>query len=572
MITTTETLASLLEDAVAAHSDRVAVRHRSPDGWQDLTFAEVGAIVERMAARLIELGIERGDRVVLLGETSPEWTYWDFAITHVGAVVVPVYATSSPDECAWVAGDSGAVAAICQTADHAEKLVTVRDRLPALRTILSMADGGAEGDPGEARLRRSAVRPEDPYTIIYTSGTTGPPKGCVLTHGNYRAMLDSVEAGDLIIRHDDLTYLYLPLAHALALLMQLRSFEVGAAIAYFGGDTRQIVAELAEVRPTYLPSVPRIFEKIYAGVTASLDPDTLRRAVEVGGAVRDLQVAGEPVPPELQAPFDGLDATLFARVRGAFGGRLREAVTGAAPIATEILEFFWACGVPVLEGYGMTETATGASICTLEAHRFGTVGRALPGVDIRIADDGEILVRGANVFSGYHGNAEASFGAVVDGWLHTGDLGSLDEDGYLTISGRKKDLIITAGGKNLTPANLENDLRQTRFVSQAVMYGDRRPYPVMLITLDEEEIVPWATGRGLPARVAALAREPEVVALIEAEVERANARYAPVEQVKRVAILGHDLTQEAGELTPTLKVKRGVVYERYAGVFDGLYG
>jgi long-chain acyl-CoA synthetase len=573
VITKTDTLATLLEDAVAAHPDRVAVRHRSPDGWRDLTFAEVGAIVERMASRLIELGIERGDRVVLIGETSPEWTYWDFAITHVGAVVVPVYASSSPDECAWVAGDSGAVAAICQTGEHVDKLVAVRDRLPALRTILSMSDDAprGHGHAAEARMRRSAISPEDPYTIIYTSGTTGPPKGCALTHGNYRAMLESVEAGDLIIRRDDLTYLYLPLAHALALLMQLRSFEVGAAIAYFGGDTRQIVAELAEVRPTYLPSVPRIFEKIYAGVTTSIDADTLARAVEVGGAVRDLQLAGEPVPPELQTPFDALDGTLFARVRGAFGGRLREAVTGAAPIATEILEFFWACGVPVLEGYGMTETATGASICTLEAHRFGTVGRALPGVDIRIAADGEILVRGANVFSGYHGNADASFGAVVDGWLHTGDLGSLDEDGYLTLTGRKKDIIITAGGKNLTPANLENDLRQTRFVSQAVMYGDRRPYPVMLITLDEEEIVPWATGRGLPPDVAALAREAEVVELIEAELERANARYAPVEQVKRVAILDHDLTQEAGELTPTLKVKRGVIYERYAPVFDAMY-
>jgi long-chain acyl-CoA synthetase len=436
-----------------------------------------------------------------------------------------------------------------------------------------MADGVPDrhANPEEAALRRSAVRPEDPYTIIYTSGTTGPPKGCVLTHGNYRAMLDSVEAGDLIIRRDDLTYLYLPLAHALALLMQLRSFEVGAAIAYFGGDTRQIVAELAEVRPTYLPSVPRIFEKIYAGVTGSIDADTLRRAVEVGGAVRDLRVSGEPVPPELQTPFEALDGTLFARVRGAFGGRLREAVTGAAPIATEILEFFWACGVPVLEGYGMTETATGASICTLEAHRFGTVGRALPGVDIRIAADGEILVRGANVFRGYHGDTEASLDAVSDGWLHTGDLGSLDADGYLTITGRKKDIIITAGGKNLTPANLENDLRQTRFVSQAVMYGDRRPYPVLLITLDEEEIVPWATGRGLPADVASLARHPEVAGLIEAEVDRANARYAPIEQVKRFAILGHDLSQESGELTPTLKVKRNVVYERYAPVFDSLY-
>jgi long-chain acyl-CoA synthetase len=573
MITETKTLTGLLEDAVAAHSDRVAVRHRTAAGWQDVTFGEVGAVVDRMAARLIGLGIERGDRVVLIGETNPEWTYWDFAITRVGAVVVPIYASSSSDECAWVAGDSGAVAAICQTADHVAKLAVVRDQLPVLRTIVNMEDGVPERgvDCDELALRRSAVRPEDPYTIIYTSGTTGPPKGCILTHRNYRAMLDSVEAGDLIIRREDLTYLYLPLAHALALLMQLRSFEVGAAIAYFGGDTRQIVAELAEVRPTYLPSVPRIFEKIYAAVTASLDPGAVRHAVAVGGTVRELRARDATVPSELQESFDALDGTLFARVREAFGGRLREALTGAAPIATEILEFFWACGVPLMEGYGMTETATGASIGTLEEHRFGTVGRALPGVDVRIAEDGEILVRGANVFAGYHGDARASSDAVVDGWLHTGDLGSLDEDGYLTISGRKKDIIITAAGKNLTPANLENDLRQTRFVSQAVMYGDRRPYPVMLITLDAEEIAPWAAERGLPVDVSSLASEPEVVALIEEELERANARYAPVEQVKRVAILGHDLSQDAGELTPTLKVKRNVVYERYAPTFDALY-
>jgi long-chain acyl-CoA synthetase len=246
-------------------------------------------------------------------------------------------------------------------------------------------------------------------------------------------------------------------------------------------------------------------------------------------------------------------------------------VTGAAPIAEEILEFFWACGVPVLEGYGMTETTAGVAIARLGAHRFGTVGRPIPGVDVKIAADGEILVSGPNIFAGYHGNVEAGFGAVVDGWLHTGDLGSLDEDGFLRITGRKKDLIITAGGKNIAPANLESDMRRTRWVSQAVMHGDRRPYPVMLITLDEHEILPWAAGRGLTGDVAALADHPEVHALIQAELDRANARYARAEQVKRFAILGHDLAQEAGELTPTLKVKRAVVNERYAGVLDALY-
>jgi long-chain acyl-CoA synthetase len=318
--------------------------------------------------------------------------------------------------------------------------------------------------------------------------------------------------------------------------------------------------------------VPRIFEKLYTLVTSKADPDQLRQAVQMGMKVRQLEAAGADVPAELRAGYEQADAMLFSKVRAAFGGNLRQAVTGAAPIAKEILEFFYACGVPVLEGYGMTETATAATVSTVEHHRFGTVGRALPGVEVKIAEDGELLVKGGNIFSGYWNNADASFGAVVDGWLHTGDLGAIDEDGYISITGRKKDIIITAGGKNLTPANLENDLKQTRWVSQAVMHGDRRPYPVMLITLDEEEIVPWAQARGIEdTSTPALAENAEVRGLIQAELDKANAKYAQVEQVKRFAILDHDLSQETGELTPTLKVKRNVVNEKYAPLFDALY-
>jgi long-chain acyl-CoA synthetase len=289
--------------------------------------------------------------------------------------------------------------------------------------------------------------------------------------------------------------------------------------------------------------------------------------------VRDLQVRGEEVPPELLEPFEAAEEQLFKNVRGVFGGRVRQAVSGAAPIAKEILEFFYGCGVPVLEGYGMTETATVATYSTIEHHRFGSVGRVLPGVDARIADDGELLIKGDNIFQGYYRNDDASFGAIIDGWLHTGDLGSIDEDGYVYITGRKKDIIITAGGKNLTPANLENDIKQSRWVSQAVMHGDRRPYPVMLIALDEEEIVPWAKEHGIEeTSIAALADNDQVRALIQGELDKANAKYAQVEQIKRFFILDHDLSQETGELTPTLKVKRNVVNEKYAERFDALYG
>jgi long-chain acyl-CoA synthetase len=317
--------------------------------------------------------------------------------------------------------------------------------------------------------------------------------------------------------------------------------------------------------------VPRIFEKIYTLVTAHGDPEKIKGAVQVGMKVRALQEAGKPVPDELQAIFDKADQELFGNVRAAFGGNLKQANTGAAPIAQEILEFFYACGVPVLEGYGMTETSTVSTVSTIEHHRFGTVGRALPGCEVRIADDGEILLRGPHIFQGYYKMEDQSFGAISDGWLHTGDLGSLDDDGYLSITGRKKDIIITAGGKNLTPANIENDLKQSRWISQAVMYGDRRPYPVVLITLDPEEIPHFAKEHGLSEDTAELAEDPKVRDLIQGIVDEVNSNYAQVEQVKKFVILDHDLSQETGELTPTLKVKRNVVNDKYADLFEKLY-
>src|SRR6185437_1405507 len=337
------------------------------------------------------------------------------------------------------------------------------------------------------------------------------------------------------------------------------------------------IPELQEVKPTYLPSVPRVFEKIYTlaqGALDTLPPEEraeAEKAVALGVQVRNMQNEGKPVPEDMQKAFDEADERFFANVRAIFGGNVRHATSGAAPIAKEILEFFWACGVPVLEGYGMTETATAATTSTVANHKFGTVGRALPGVELKIAEDGEILVKGPNIFHGYHNRADASFGAVVDGWLHTGDLGSIDEDGYLSITGRKKDIIITAGGKNLTPANIENDLKQSRWISQAVMHGDARPYPVVLITLDEEEMPIFAKEHGLPEDIKTLCKEPAVRELIQGEIDKANSKYAQVEQVKKFVILDHDLSQATGELTPTLKVKRNVVNEKYADMFDALY-
>jgi long-chain acyl-CoA synthetase len=326
-----------------------------------------------------------------------------------------------------------------------------------------------------------------------------------------------------------------------------------------------------ELKPTYFPSVPRIFEKIYTMATAAAeDPAKLRSAVELGVKVRRMQAAGEEVPGELQGAFDQAEQELFGNVRNLFGGRIRQCVTGAAPIAPEILEFFYACGVPVLEGYGMTETSTAATVNGLDELRFGSVGKPLPGQEVRIADDGEILLRGPNIFQGYYKNAEATRDALENGWLHTGDLGSIDDDGFLYITGRKKDILITAGGKNITPANLENGIKQNRWVSQAVVVGDRRPYLVALVTLDPEELPKFADEHGLTAEEvpsSEVMREE-----VQRTVDAVNAEVGPVEQIKKFAILPRDLSQETGELTPTLKVKRNVVGEKYDREIAALYG
>jgi long-chain acyl-CoA synthetase len=601
--TGSRTIADVIPRSAAEHPEHVAVRYKRDGSWHDVTYAQLAETVQEVGLGLIDLGIQAGERICILANTRPEWSYADLGATTAGTVVVPIYQTNSPEECHWVLSDSEACAIVCENEEQLAKIAAIRDRLPNLRTIIVMdppsgeiqANGstaavqslgaitldqvrerGRKRSPDELEARRAAIRPEDPFTFIYTSGTTGPPKGCVLTHGNYCAIIDMIsEVRE--ITEDEVIYLYLPLAHSYALLVQLGSFSLGSTLAYYGGDTKQIIPELSEVKPTYLPSVPRVFEKIYTlahGAIEAMPPEEQERveaAIKLGVKVRDMMNRGETVPEEMRVPFEEADEQLFKNVRAIFGGRVRQATSGAAPIAHEILEFFYACGVPVFEGYGMTETATAATSSTLENHRFGTVGRALPGVELKIADDGEILVKGANIFAGYHNQASTSFGAVENGWLHTGDLGSIDEDGYLSITGRKKDIIITAGGKNLTPANIENELKQSRWISQAVMHGDQRPYPVVLITLDEEEIPVYAREHGLPEDIPSLSRDAAIHELIQHEVDRVNAKYAQVEQVKKFLILDHDLSQATGELTPTLKVKRNVVNERYAEMFDALY-
>ncbi|HEY0318578.1 MAG TPA: long-chain fatty acid--CoA ligase [Solirubrobacterales bacterium] len=587
--TKSKTLADLLPLAAEKYGAGPAVRYKNGDSWEDRSFSEVLEIVRPLALGLTALGIEKGDRVSILGNTRPEWTYFDFAALSIGATVVPIYQTNSPEECRYVLENSDSKVVVVEDAEQLQKIRQVRSALPGLEQVILMtgeaedalsaedvAASGREVDTGLWEQRYSAVTPADICTFIYTSGTTGPPKGCIISHGNYRAMLDMVNQTS-VIEDEDVSYLYLPLAHSFALLIQLGSFDLGATLAYWERDPLKILPNLAELKPTYFPSVPRIFEKIYTAANSGMEKaGGVKKAIfdwsiKVGAKVREREHSGRKPGFLLAREYAFADKQVLSKIRNLFGGRLRLAVSGAAPINPEILRFFDAAGVLVLEGWGMTETSTAATISTPDDFKVGTIGKPFPGCEVRIADDGEILVKGPNVFQGYHKNEEATRETIVDGWLHTGDIGEIDSDGFIKITGRKKDIIITAGGKNITPANLEAEIKQHSLVSQCVVVGDRRPYLVALVTLDPEEAVAYAGENGLPADPAELTQNPDVRAAIEAHVEKINQNFARVEQVKKIAILPYDLSQESGELTPTLKVKRAVVAQKHEGEIEKLY-
>jgi long-chain acyl-CoA synthetase len=588
--TGSKTIADLLPLAVRKYGEKPAQRYKSGDQWVDSSYNELGEAVKEVSLGLIDLGIGPGDKVSILAHTRPEWTHACFGILTAGGTLVTIYQTNSPSECQYVLEHSDSKAVFAEDAEQLAKIREVEDRCPALEHVVVMDPEGADlGDAlsleqlrarGRARdesewvARYEAVAPEDPCLYIYTSGTTGPPKGCVLSHANYRAITDAVVEDTPLVEGDS-SYLFLPLAHAFAILIQFATFELGAVLAYWSRDPKMIIADITQVNPSFFPSVPRMFEKIYTLATAQIeDKEGLEKAVDVGVKVRMMREAGEDVPEELQAAFDKAEESLFKNVRGLFGTNIRECVTGAAPIAPEILRFFYASGVPVMEGYGMTETSTSATVNRPEGNnfRFGSVGRPQKGVEVRIGDDGEVLIKGPNIFQGYYKNDDATKETLEDGWLHTGDLGRLDEDGFLYITGRKKDIIITAGGKNITPANLENGLKQNRWISQAVVIGDRRPYLVALITLDPEEAQALAEQVGADdPSLPSLAQNEAVRAEVQKAVDDVNSHVGPVEQIKRFEILDHDLSQETGELTPTLKVKRNVVHEKFADVVDRVY-
>jgi long-chain acyl-CoA synthetase len=576
--------------AASRRGPAVAIRFPLNGQTASISYAELGVVSREIARGLIALGIEVGDRVAILGSTRAEWTLADCGTLCAGAVVVPVYHTNSPEECAYVLGHSEARAVFCEDASQVAKIAEVSSRLPRLHEVIviegeapeaitldHLRERGSEIPQDTVAERVQEVSPEDPATLVYTSGTTGPPKGCMLTHSN---MLSTARmySERLAIDETHSLYQFLPLAHVLARVAQTVILETGAEMCFWSGDPTKIVEELSEMKPTHFPAVPRIYGKIHSTVVGrvedgpALQRSLFKRAITQGRTLSRMRAQGVAPSRVRLARYRLADALVLSKVRRIFGGRLQMALVGAAPVARDLLEFFDACGVTVLEGYGLTESSAAATLNTPGEMRLGTVGRPLPGTEVKIAADGEILLRGPNLFEGYYKNESATVDTFTDGWLATGDLGEVTDEGYLKVTGRKKDLIITSSGKNITPVNIENALRETRWISEAVVYGDERPYLVALVTLDRDEAPKLAERlRVETTDSGAMAHDETVHAAVQEAVEAVNSNLARIEQVKRFAILDHELTQAGGELTPTLKVKRAVVYDRYANIFDGLY-
>ena len=581
------TIGEMILDAAAVHT---GVALQDVVGSEAISYEELGSVASELARGLISLGIEPGDRVAILGSTSVAWTLADCGALCAGAVVTPIYHTNSPVECAHVLSNSDARIVFCENAEQLAKVEQVRGQCSALEQIVLFGPG--EGDTptlDELRRRGREVRPEvvserlarispdDVATLVYTSGTSGPPKGCGLTHRNLlwaaRAYLQTLGVDDRAC-----VYQFLPLAHVMAREIQFAVLSVGARMTYWTGDSTRVLDELSYAAPTHFPSVPRTFEKIYGAAMARLeDRSTAQRrlfnwALWTGVRARQSLRSGQLPPPLIDLLYRIAQPLALGKVGGMFGPNLQVALVGAAPVGKELLEFFDACGVLILEAYGLTETCAAATLNVPDAVRFGTVGKPLPGTEVSVASDGEILLRGPQVFKGYHKNPEASEEAFTPGgWFRTGDLGSIDREGFLSITGRKKELIITSSGKNIAPLNIESRLRESPYLGEAVIYADRRPYVVAMVTLDQQESTSLAARLGTPADPATLAADPRVHAEVQKNVDAVNAQLAGIEQVKRFAILDHGLSQAAGELTPTLKVKREVVYDRYAAVFAGLY-
>jgi long-chain acyl-CoA synthetase len=580
------TIERLWRDAIAAGRQTPAYLIQDGDAWRPLSWAEANERVEGYANGLLALGVRKGDAFSILGSSRVQWALFDFALGSIGAIAAPIYANSSAKDTGYILDHSESIGVLCEDDTQRAKVDEVRADVPRLKHVLTYADlddRAARGrvyaaeHPDALDEARAAIEENDLFTYIYTSGTTGPPKGCMISHLNYYAMVAVVDDLPSFTGPEDTMLLYLPLAHNFGRLMHLSGAYVGYAIAFLP-DPLQAAAALPAVKPTVFPSVPRVYEKVHTAVVAKFDEATgLRRklidwALDVGRRVSTLRRAGKPVPRGLAAQFKVADRLVYAKVKDRLGGRLRLAISGGAPLSSEIAEFFHAIDILLVEGYGLTECTTAASTNTHEAYRFGTVGRPLPGTEVKLAEDGELLIRSETVFQGYYKDPEATAEVLgADGWLRTGDIAEIDADGFIKITDRKKDIIVTAGGKNVAPQNLENDLKASKYISQAMVVGDRQPYIAALITLDPDALPVWAAERGLPVEMDRLAGEEQVRELIQGVVDAVNADRSRYEQIKRFSILPRDFTMDDDELTPTLKLKRRVVKTHFGGELEELY-
>ncbi len=594
-----DTLARMFWSRVAASADRPAQQFKQAGAWQTLTWRQVGEIVEELALGLLALGRRPGEAVAILSASRAEWVQADMAIFSVGGVTIPIYPTYPPDLVAYVVNDAQARTLIVEDPAQLAKVLEVRAKMPGVEQVVVMA-GYEPTQPPEtvytwAMLRRlgreragtlkavlqeriAAGRPDDVATIVYTSGTTGPPKGVVQTHANHIAAVSAAGA-TTPVQEGWVHLLFLPLAHSFARLESFLGPYHGLTTA-FAENLDKVGENLREVRPHFICSVPRVFEKVYARILAGVQAGSpLKRrifhwAMDVGRQVSRLQQEGRPIPGGLAVRHRLAHKLVFAKLHAALGGRLQWAVSGGAPLSREIAEFFHAAGILVLEGYGLTETCPVLTFNRPGRFKFGSVGQALPGIELRIAPDGEILARGPNIATrGYHGQPEATREVFEEsGWFHTGDIGHLDQDGFLYITDRKKDIIVTAGGMNIAPQNIENLLKADPFISQVMVYGDRRPYPVALITLNPDELAKFAREQGIVgADPAVLLKHPKVLERVSRTVEEKNSHLQSYARIKKFALLDGDFSQEGGELTPTLKVKRKVVIEKYRQQLEELY-
>ncbi|WP_022878838.1 long-chain fatty acid--CoA ligase [Microbacterium sp. B19] len=582
----TANVSDLLAERVAATPDRALFAVPDGSGWREVSARDFEQQVIALAKGFVAAGIQPGEKVAFIARTTYDWTLVDFALFYAGAVMVPVYETSSPSQISWIISDSGAIAAVVESPEHGQRLDEVRSDLPLVRDVWAMHAGdldalvsrGKEIEDAEIARRRAIANSSDIATLIYTSGSTGRPKGCVLTHGNFVELArNSAKALHEVVETPGAsTLLFITTAHVFARFISLLNVHAGVKTGH-QPDTKQLLPALGSFQPTFLLAVPRVFEKVYNSAEQKAEAGgkgkIFRAAAAAAVEHSEREQQGKSIPLLLKIKFALFDRLVYSKLREAMGGRIVYAVSGSAPLGPRLGHFFRSLGVVILEGYGLTETTAPATVNLATKSKIGTVGPVLPGVSVRLADDGEIQVRGINVFSEYWRNPEATAEAFDGDWFKTGDIGAFDSDGFLSITGRKKEIIVTAGGKNVAPAALEDPIRANPIVGQVVVVGDHKPFISALVTLDTEMLPTWLANNGLPADMSLTeaATNEKVRAEVQSAIDRANTRVSRAESIRKFTILPTEWTEASGHLTPKMSIKRNVIVSDFADAIEDIY-